>query len=342
MVGRDRELAGIAESLEAASAARPTTVLLAGPAGVGKTRLLDETRRRLGGLGTRYVVLRGTAYPARSTLPFSSVAEALARHLAPLTDDALSQVVGASAHEIARIAPGLRDRLAGLRLLAAPQPIVARRGREARMLEAILGVVARIARDGPVLLVLEDLHHADAGTRSAVSFLSRAGRDQRLCLALTFEPDRITRDHPLSRTIAALGRDRSPVLRLDIGPLGLDETADLIAEIEGERPGASTLLHVAERSGGNPLAIEEILAARREIPGALPDASLEQLVLARFALLGWECRRVLRALALTGAPFRPSRFEAALAAFEAGGQSPDAHGKGLRPPASDPRPPASD
>ena len=196
------------------------------------------------------------------------------------------------------------------------------------MLEAILGCVSRIARRGPVLLILEDLHHADAGTRSAVSFLSRAGRDQRLCLALTFEPDRLVREHPLARTIAALGDERSPLRRLDLVPLGRDETADLIAEIEGERPAASTLLHVAERSGGSPLAVEEILAARRELPGALLNASLEQLVLARFALRSRASRRALRVLALAGAPIRPSRLAAALAAFEAAAPAPDPRREG--------------
>ena len=117
MVGRDRELAGIAGSLEAASAARPTTVLLAGPAGIGKTRLLDETRRRLEDLRTGFIVLRGTAHPARGSLPFSPVAEALARYLAPLTDDDMAEIVGPSAHEIARIVPGLHDRMAVLGLL---------------------------------------------------------------------------------------------------------------------------------------------------------------------------------------------------------------------------------
>ncbi len=323
LVGRARELAGIAEALEAASAARPGTVLVAGPAGVGKTRLIEETRRRLAILNSRFVVLRGTARPARSALPFAPVSEALARHLASLADDELAGVVGSGAPEIARIVPSLRVRLAGLGLLSAPQPIIARRGREARMLEAVLGVVTRIATAGPVLLVLEDLQHADAGTRAAVSFLSRAGRDQRLCLVLTFEPDRITGAHPLSRIVAALGAERSPVTWLDIAPLGRDESADLIAEIEGERPAASTLLHVTERSGGLPLAVEEILAARRELPGALLNASLEQLVLARLALRSRGCRRVLRALALAGAPIRPSRLEAALAAFEAAAPAPD-------------------
>jgi len=338
MVGRDRELAGIAEALEAASAVRPTTVLIAGPAGIGKTRLLDETRQRLDDLRPRYVVLRGTAHPARSSLPFSPLAEALARHFAPLIDEELADVLGPSAHEIARIVPGLRDRMSLLGLLSPPRPIVARRAREGRMLEAILGVVSRIARNGPVLLVLEDLHHADAGTRSAVSFLSRAGRDQQLCLALTFEPDQLVREHPFGRTIAALGGQRSPVHRLDLAPLGRDETADLIAEIEGERPAASTLLHVAERSGGAPLAVEEILAARRELPRALLNASLEQLVLARFALRSRASRRALRVLALAGAPLRPSRLSAALAAFEAAAPAADQRGADRRTRTSDPRP----
>ncbi|MCU0504356.1 MAG: AAA family ATPase [Chloroflexi bacterium] len=316
MVGRERELAALADALQAASRSEPTTVLVSGTSGIGKTRLLEEAARRLAGIPGGCTVLRGTAHPTRRGLPFAPIAEALARHLLGLADDDLRPLVHPAAVELARVVPGLHARLAALGLLPEQPPIVTRIGREARMLEAILGTVSRIAEARPTILVLEDLHDADAGTRSAASFLSRAIRDRPLLLALTYEPDRMTRSHPLVRTLRSFDDAARPAGRIEIGPLGRDGIADLVAAIEGERPSATALLQVAQRSDGNPLVIEELLAARRELPGARIGSSLEQLSLARLALRSHECRRVLRALALAGAPIRPSRLSAALAAFE--------------------------
>ena len=57
--------------------------------------------------------------------------------------------------------------------------------RQARMLEGILGVLGRLGERRPVLLVIEDLHRADAGTRTLVTFLARIARLQRLAIVGT-------------------------------------------------------------------------------------------------------------------------------------------------------------
>ncbi len=332
-VGRERELAAVADALETAAGGTPATLVLAGTAGAGATRLLDETIRRLSAASEPVVVLRGTAYPSRRGLPYATVAAALLRHLVPLDDPDVASLVGGGAAEIARLLSPLAPRLSALGLVPARPPVVARRGREARMLEALLGVVSRIADRGPTLLVLEGLHDADAGTRAVVSFLVRTVRDRPLCLALTFEPDRLTRDHPLEATLEALEELR-PTAHVGLGPLDRSEIADLVEAIEGERPTASALLLVTERSGGNPLYVEEIIAARRELPGALRNASMEQLVVARLALRSHACRRVLRALAIAGAPIRPSRLIASSTAFEAAATTRAPRGSGAGPSVS--------
>jgi DNA-binding CsgD family transcriptional regulator/tetratricopeptide (TPR) repeat protein len=90
--------------------------------------------------------------------------------------------------------------------------------------------------------------------------------------------------------------------RLELGRLGRDELAELIEGIEGERPSASALVLVAERSGGSPLIAEELIAARRELSGASLTGTFEDLVTARLALRSVECRRLLRVLAPAGRP----------------------------------------
>jgi len=263
-VGRERELAAVADALETAVGGTPATLILAGTGGAGATRLLDETTRRLSAASAPVVVLRGTAYPSRRGLPYATVAAALLRHLAPLDDPDVASLVGGGAAEIARLLSPLAPRLSALGLVPDRAPVVARRGREARMLEALLGVVSRIADRGPTLLALEGLQDADAGTRAVVSFLVRTVRDRPLCLALTYEPDRLTRDHPLGATLETLEELR-PTAHVGLGPLDRSEIADLVEAIEGERPTASALLLVTERSGGNPLYVEEIVADRKSV-----------------------------------------------------------------------------
>src|SRR5207253_1390914 len=100
---------------------------------------------------------------------------------------------------------------------------------------------------------------ADASTRALVSFVARVTREQRLCLVATYQPDRLTRGHPLAGDVAGLTDSPRPPHRIGLGPMSRPELADLIHEIEGERPSASVLLLVAEHSEGSPLVAEELL-----------------------------------------------------------------------------------
>src|SRR5258708_1952904 len=100
----------------------------------------------------------------------------------------------------------------------------------------------------------------------------------------TCRPDGMPGSGRLTAGVAAMIEARRPPTRLTLEPLGRSELADLIAGIEGERPTGSALVLVAERSGGNPLVAEELLAARRELSGASLTGSLDDLVVARVGL----------------------------------------------------------
>ena len=104
--------------------------------------------------------------------------------------------------------------------------------------------------------------------------------------------------------------------RASLRPLDRDDLAALIEGIEGERPSASLLLLVVERSGGIPLVVEELLAARRELPTASLTDSFDDLVMARIAVRSPECRRVLRLMAPAGRPMTAGQLADVAAAFE--------------------------
>jgi DNA-binding CsgD family transcriptional regulator/predicted ATPase len=314
-VGRERQLERIAIGLQSASDGRPNTLVLSCSAGTGATRLLAETRRRLGALAEPFAVVHGVALPATSGIPFAPVTAALERLLTPLDDDEIASLVGPTGDAVATLVPEIRDRLDELGLLPVRPRIAAPEWREARIFEAVLGLLERLGERRPVAVLLEDLHNADAATRGLVTFMARANRGQRLAMTVTYQPDRLLRSDPLRATLATLTSSEG-IATADVPPLERAELGQLIEAIEGSRPSSSTLLLVSERSRGNPLIAEELLAARREQLGVSLSGSFERLVMARAALRSPECRRVLRLLSLAGMMVTPQTLMAIAAEFE--------------------------
>ncbi|HZC32189.1 MAG TPA: LuxR C-terminal-related transcriptional regulator [Candidatus Bathyarchaeia archaeon] len=316
-IGRDAAFARLAPSLEEAAAGDATTVLIHGAGGIGVSRFVDEASSRLEGLERPFAVLRGRSYRSGSDDPYGAILRALGPAFRAASDEELAELLSPATEDIVRLMPELQERLAPLGVLPARPTITSAERRQGRVLEGILGVVGRLAERQPVLLVLEDLHEADAATRALVAFLARIKRHHRVCLIATYQPDEVTRDHPLTATLDAMTRTagRTPS-RIGLSPLSRSELAELVQAIEGERPSASALVLVADRSGGSPLVAEELLAARRELSDTSLTGSFEALVIARLAGRSTESRRVLRLLALAGRPLSHDELAATAAAFD--------------------------
>jgi DNA-binding CsgD family transcriptional regulator/tetratricopeptide (TPR) repeat protein len=315
-VGREAAFTRLATVLGGATEGRAGTLLVSGTAGIGVTRFLNEASRRIGDLAEPMTVLRGTASRGPDT-PYAPVIEALRSALGALDDDALGRVTGPASEDAVLLMPELAPRLGPLGLLSARPTTTVPERRQARTLEGILGMLGRLGDEQPVLLILEDIHRADAATRALATFLARIARHQRLALVFTDRPDEVPRDHPWTSDRAVIAAAPRAAAPLELEPLRRDELARLIESIEGTRPSASVLLLIVERSGGSPLATEELLAARRELSSVSPYESLQELVTARLTIRSPECRRVLRLLAPAGVPLRPSELAEAAAAFEA-------------------------
>ena len=314
-VGRERPLERMAVGLQSVADGKPSALILSGTAGLGLTRLLAETERRIGALADPFAAVHGVAMPATSGVPYAPISSALERLLAPVSDATLAELVGPTGDAIARLVPSLQPRLVALELLPNRPRVVATEWREARMFEAVLGLLERLGERQPVALMLEDMHHSDAATRGLATFVARVSRGQRVMLVLTYQPDRLLRSDPLRATLASLATTPS-VVSAEIAPLDRAELGQLIEAIEGGRPSSTTLLLVAERSRGNPLVAEELLAARRELSGVSLAGSFERLVTARSSLRSPECRRVLRLLSLAGAPVTWPTLMSMAAEFE--------------------------
>ncbi len=317
-VGRDVAFGRLAARLDDAAHGRARTVLVSGTAGVGVSRFLDEATARMGSLGAPMTILRAAAWPDGADEPYGPIVRSVGPVLRHLPSDVLAARLGSAASEIVRLLPDLGDRLTELEGWTPDRSITAPERRQARVMEGILGLLGRMGDEHPVLLIIEDLHRADAATRALITFLARISRDQRLAIVGTFQPDVSGRDDPWLVDLVAMEAGPRPPDRVTIEPLDRDELAALIEGIQGERASASLLLLVAERSDGLPLVVEELLAARRELPNVSLTGSFDELVVERMAIRSAECRRVARILALAGGPMRPDRLAAVAAAFEAG------------------------
>lgn len=169
-VGRGRELDVLMGALEGARAGDPSVVIVGGDAGVGKTRLVEETAARAGQADAR-VLIGSCVELGGEGLPFAPLVDAL-RELARTTDpDELEIFLGPARRELARLLPEL-DPAASATLSDGGSPA-------SRLFELVLGVVGRLAAQRPLLLVIEALHWADRSTLDLVTFLVRTLRGAR-------------------------------------------------------------------------------------------------------------------------------------------------------------------
>ncbi len=260
-VGRVCELGELERALDAARAGTGSAVLVAGEAGIGKTRLVSEFARRARSAGSE--VLLGRSIDLVGTeLPYQPFAEALR----PLGE------------------PWQAD-------WQAP-------GSQLRVFEETLALLAGSAASAPVLLVLEDLHWADTSTLDLVVFLAHNVGDRPVLLLVTCRADEPSSAGRMRRLAEGVRRSGSALV-LELGPLGRDELMALLAAHAGASLAAAMADTIAARSEGNPFFAEELLAAAAgqgvEIPGALRD-----LLLQRVARLDQPTQGVLRLAAAAG------------------------------------------
>jgi DNA-binding CsgD family transcriptional regulator len=293
MVGRDDELGRLLTLLDDAEAGRSVAALVSGDAGVGKSRLVGEVTRLAAGRG--FTVLSGQCAELGDSVPYLPLADAL-RGAAQSTGvrDALS-----SRPALSRLLPEGGDE---------PRTEEDRSGlARQQMFGGVLGLLTELAAAAPVLLVLEDLHWADASTRDLVTFLFRMLHRERVALIGTYRSDDLHRRHPLRPVVAELQRLPS-VTTVDLAPLAPSALAEHLTAAAAGRIGATELNGIVARAEGNAYYAEELLAA--SIGGAaiggdpvghgtLP-AGLAALLLSRVEQLSDTTQQVLRAAAVAG------------------------------------------
>ena len=154
-----------------------------------------------------------------------------------------------------------------------------------------------MAEQLPVVVVVEDLHWADASTRDLVAYLARVLRRERVLLLATVRAEELDPARPVAELVGELAR-APHAERLVLRPLDRDEVAAQVRAITGVAPPAAMVDQMVARAAGNPFFTEELLAAGTAAGGV--PATVRDVLLTRAARLPAPGRRVLQAAAVLG------------------------------------------
>ena len=251
--GRAEPLAALNEAWKGVVAGGFAVVLLAGEPGIGKTRLAAE-------LAITAVEQGAAVLAGRSDedldVAFQPFAAALRTFVSSLPGDDLAGRLGPGAAELVRMWPELADRVPGLGEPVRADP----ESERFALFEAVADWLGAAGGDGPSLLVLDDLHWADAGSLLVLRRIIERAPAGALVVG-TYRDTDVGRGHALSGVLADLRR-MPAVTRVAVGGMDADEVRELVELIGGnelDEAGESFAQLVADESAGNPFFVGELL-----------------------------------------------------------------------------------
>jgi hypothetical protein len=284
LIGREHSSAVLRSAIERTAHSHGGLVLITGEAGVGKSSLATaavDVARRTGAL-----VLSGSCWDSDGVpdlWPWVQVARALQRTVAE--------------PERERIDAGAWE---GIAVLLGEHADAPHSG--FALFDAVATVLATLACRRPVVLVMEDLHWADAASLDLLEFVAQHTWFEQVLLVGTYRDDEVdTAGHPLQGRLASLAT-RAQTLAL--GGLGPQETRALIERTTGRPPDEDAVETIHRWTGGNPFFVEQ--AARLNHGGGAATAlapGIREPVQRRLALLPAAVRHALSVAALLGREF---------------------------------------
>lgn len=249
LIGRDDQLSQLEDALLAAHRGEGQVVILAGEAGMGKTRLAGELQKRALKAGT--AVMWGGCSEADLALPYLPFLEAVGNYLATADLAQLRERLGSARRELATLFPQLAaDGLA--------RDDSASTQAKLRLFEAVLTLLRVPADEHGLLLVIEDLHWSDASTRELLDYLARRLRSARIMVLATYRKDELHRKHALLPMVQGWRRAGTATM-VELQALPRERVGEMVAAIFDEPTQADTRDFLHARTDGNPFVLEELL-----------------------------------------------------------------------------------
>ncbi len=280
LVGRDAEQQALAAAVDAARQSAGRVVVVQGPAGIGKTRLLEAACELA---GPEFTVLRARCAELERDLAYGVVTTLFERRVADAGD------------------AERRRLLAGAARLAQVPLGQGHAGASHADLHGLYWLTVNLAREAPLLLVVDDLHWADEPSLRWLAYVARRVEDLPVLMLVA------TRGSERELIDALLGE--AEVLRP--APLADEETAALVREHLGAEAGTRFCAACHGASAGNPFLLVELLR-QLDVDGVTPTAAsangirgvhppaIAHAVVVRLARLPESARRLANAVALLG------------------------------------------
>jgi ATP/maltotriose-dependent transcriptional regulator MalT len=267
VVGRAEQRARLGEILDDVIDDGSRFVIMGGDAGAGKTTVVEAFVADLfGPLADRKAqLIRGQCVPmGEEGLPYAPIVGALRDLENQHGREQIVEWVGAGRQALGALLPDVgtapREKDDTIRL---------------QLFEAVTMVLERASENGPLVVIMEDIHWADESTRHVLRFLARALADAPVMIIATYRTDELTRRHPLRPFLAEVGRFPGTV-RVDVPSLERAEVAELLTQLMERPPNNVVIDLVYRRSEGIPYFVEELTrsAARGcvDMPDTLRDA----------------------------------------------------------------------
>ena len=331
LLGREGELARLSEALDRVRSGAGYTVTIAGEAGVGKSTLVGEIRRRAGTIGDGGTLwLEGRCLESTISTSYAPFVDLLRERFVPAAGqaalvDPIAEELATLVREGALAADRREDVLVPLlNLLSIPDPRAATFGDlppqqvKSRTFLAILSYLSALASHRDIVVVLDDLHWADSLTLELVPRLAQSLLDSRALLICVQRPVQEHASRHLVSLVARHAGERHVEVRLH--PLGDEQAGRLVLELLGtdEFPDAP-LRAILDKAQGNPLFLEEILRSllasdqiERRNGKVVVDADIrvddvpttvQSIIQSRVDRIDEEPRRVLQGAAVIGGVF---------------------------------------
>jgi predicted ATPase len=307
LVGRDGELAELLAGLDDAAAGSGRLFLLAGDPGIGKSRLAGEAAARARDRG--FKVVWGRCWEAGGAPAYWPWVQALRALVRGVGSEELRSQLGAGAPFVAQIVAEVAEMLPDVR----PPPPMGAEAARFGLFDAVAAFLRDAGAGQPLMLVLDDLHAADAPSILLLRFAARELGDARVLVLGAYRDIELDRGHPLVVALAELSRE--PATR-HVQLSGLDEAgvARLIQEVTGVMPREGVVAVVHRVTEGNPLFVGEaarLLAAEGRLERAVDPAEMglalpegiREVIGRRTARLPEPCGRVLGLASMFGREF---------------------------------------
>jgi DNA-binding CsgD family transcriptional regulator/tetratricopeptide (TPR) repeat protein len=248
LIGRDDQLDALRRAAAGVAAGSGQTVLVAGEAGIGKSRLVREFAERLGRDG--WVVQRGTCFERDRLLPYAPLLDVLRALLTTLPPAQVERCLAPALPDLARLLPELGHR--------PPRQAGDPEQEKRRIFSALAGAFSCLAAGQPLLLVVEDLHWADETSLELLAVLARRVPREPILLLATYRDDEV--GGALGYLLNELDRSRLAV-ELRLTRLGYDDVAAMLRAIfDLDRPVHRRFLRaIYALTEGNPFFVEELL-----------------------------------------------------------------------------------